>query len=93
MSETEVKIVPVGMGQVVERFITGVQRAGGHLVQQGFPYVGALVIDQRDLRQPSSPQAVAETGRQFQTAGASPDDDYTMRIGHGCLLWRFIQGV
>ena len=80
-SELEFEVIPLGLGDIAQFVFGGVERAGGHLVQQRFPQVGGIGVDQHDLRLVALAQATAQAGSQFQAAGAAADDNDAM--GHG----------
>ncbi|MCY1423606.1 hypothetical protein D9M71_393220 [compost metagenome] len=39
-AELELEVVPLGLGDVVQLVLRGVERTGRHFMQQGFPYMG-----------------------------------------------------
>ncbi|MNR07076.1 hypothetical protein D3C85_1231800 [compost metagenome] len=79
--QLEVEVVPLGLGHVVQLVFRGVQRAGGHFVQQGLPDVREVGVDQGDLGLLALAQAFTQAGRQFQAAGAAADNHNT--VSHG----------
>jgi hypothetical protein len=79
--QLELEVVPFGLGNIVEFIFGGVQRTGCHFVQQRFPDVGQVRVDQHDTGDAAFTQSLTQTGSQLQTAGAAADDDNTM--GHG----------
>lgn len=79
-AELEFEVVPLRLGDVVQLVLGGVERAGGDFVQQGFPDVGEVGVDQGDLGLAAFTQGAAETGGELQPAGAAADDHDAM--GH-----------
>ncbi|MNC12755.1 hypothetical protein D3C75_604810 [compost metagenome] len=80
-SGLELEVVPLRLGDIVQLVLRGVQRAGGHLVQQWFPDVGEVGVNQGDARLATLAQAAAKAGGQFDPAGAAADNHDVM--GHG----------
>ncbi|MCY1287042.1 hypothetical protein D9M70_360280 [compost metagenome] len=39
-AKLELEVVPLGLGDVVQLVLRGVERTGRHFMQQGFPYMG-----------------------------------------------------
>jgi hypothetical protein len=54
-----VKVVPVGLSQVVQLVAAHVHTSRGNLMQLGFPNMGAGFVYQRYIYQAFAPQAVA----------------------------------
>ena len=79
-AELEFEVVPFRLGDVVQLVLGGVERAGSDFVQQGFPDVGEVGVDQGDLGLAAFTQGAAETGGELQPAGAAADDHDAM--GH-----------
>ena len=77
----EFEVVPLRLGDVVQLVLGGVERAGGDFVQQGFPDVGEVGVDQGDLGLAAFTQGAAETGGELQPAGAAADDHDAMCHG------------
>ncbi|MNN26956.1 hypothetical protein D3C81_1404770 [compost metagenome] len=73
-AELELEVVPFRLGDIVQLILRGVERAGGHFVQQGFPDVGEIGVDQGDLGLAAFTQGAAEPGRELQPAGAAADN-------------------
>ena len=71
-------MVPVGLGQIVERMVVEVHAAGGDLVQQRLPQMGARLLDQRDLGLAAPAQLVAQPSHQLEPAGAATHHDDAM---------------
>ena len=78
--ELELEVVPFRLGDIIEFVFGRVQRTGGHFVQQRFPDVGQVRVDQHDAGRAALAQSLTQTGSQLQTAGAAADNDNTM--GH-----------
>ena len=68
-------MVPVRLGEIVERVVVEVHAAGGDLVQQRLPEVGARRSISVMLGLAALAQLVAQPGRQLQAGGAAADDD------------------
>lgn len=79
-TQLEVEAVVLGVGLVAQGVDARVHGAGGHFVQQGFPQVGTIAINQGDLGLVLLAQLAAQAGGQLQTAGTAADDN---NIGHG----------
>ncbi|MCY1508031.1 hypothetical protein D9M68_423290 [compost metagenome] len=73
-AELELEVVPFRLGDIVQLILRGVERAGGDFVQQGFPDVREVGVDQGDAGLALSTQGAAETGRELQPAGAAADN-------------------
>ena len=73
-------MVPFGLSDVVEFIFGGVQRPRSDFMQQGFPDVGQVGVDQRNAGFAAFTQSFAQAGRQLQAAGAAADNHNTM--GH-----------
>ncbi|MNF57799.1 hypothetical protein D3C84_393400 [compost metagenome] len=82
-SELELEVIPLGLGHVVQLVFRGVQRAGGHLMQQRFPDVRQVGVDQGDFGFAAFTQSSTQAGSKLQAAGAAADDQDSM--GHGTL--------
>ena len=74
----EPEVMPVRDREIVEVVRVGVHAAGRDLVQQRLPDVRRVAVDQRHLHAPVAAVAVAQLGRERQTARASADDDDSM---------------
>ena len=74
-------MVPFCLGDIVEFVFGRVQGAGGHFVQQRFPDVGQVRVDQHYTGRTTLAQSLTQTGSQLQTAGAAANDDNTMSHG------------
>jgi len=84
LADAVAEVVPVRLRQKVELVMAEIHAAGGDLVQQRLPQMGARAIDQRDLGAVARAQPVAQPGRKLQPAGAATDDDNAVRgVGHG----------
>ncbi|MNS57363.1 hypothetical protein D3C72_902470 [compost metagenome] len=79
--QLELEVVPFGLGDIVEFVFGRVQGTGRHFVQQRFPDVGQVRVDQHHAGRAALAQSLTQTGSQLQTAGAAADNDNTM--GHG----------
>ncbi|MNI31881.1 hypothetical protein D3C73_857760 [compost metagenome] len=79
--QLELEVVPFGLGDIVEFVFGRVQGTGRHFVQQRFPDVGQVRVDQHHTGRAALAQSLTQTGSQLQTAGAAADNDNTM--GHG----------
>ena len=79
--QLEVEVVPLGLGHVVQFVFRGVQRAGGHFVQQWLPDVREVGVDQGDIGLLALAQGFTQAGRQFQAAGAAADNHDAMSHG------------
>ena len=79
--QLEIEVVPLGLGHVVQFIFRGVQRAGGHFVQQWLPDVREVGVDQGDVGLLALAQAFTQAGRQFQAAGATADNHDAMSHG------------
>ena len=74
-AEYEAEMVGARQNAVREAFLLGVEGAGGHFVQGGFPNMkGRAVDEQHFFRAVFAPECTAEFGGQFQTAGAAADN-------------------
>jgi hypothetical protein len=67
--------VPVGLCEVVELMHVQIDRARGQLMQVWLPEVGAAAFDERDVGTTSTTEFVAEPSDEFESAGATADDD------------------
>ncbi|MNF93320.1 hypothetical protein D3C84_759920 [compost metagenome] len=85
-AELELEVVPLRLGDIVQLVLRGVQRAGRHFMQQGFPDVGEVGVGQDDLGLAFLAERSTQTGSELQAAGAAADDHDAM--GHG----KFSQG-
>ncbi|MNE22699.1 hypothetical protein D3C80_1159210 [compost metagenome] len=74
-------MIPFGLGHIVQFVFRGVQRAGSDFVQQGFPDMGQVGVDQYDLGGATLAQGFTQAGRQFEAASAPANDDNT--VSHG----------
>ncbi|MNL09657.1 hypothetical protein D3C87_1304250 [compost metagenome] len=79
--QLELEVVPFCLGNIVEFVFGRVQGTGRHFVQQRFPDVGQVRVDQHHAGCAALAQSLTQTGSQLQTAGAAADNDNTM--GHG----------
>ena len=68
----------MGNGQIVEVVRVRVHAPRRDLVQQRLPQVRRILIDERDVRAPATAEALSESRRQRQSAGAAADDDHAM---------------
>ena len=80
-ADLELEVVPLGLGDIVELVLGRVQRAGGHFVQQRFPQVGEIGVNQGDVGLATLAQGAAQTGGELQPAGAAADDNDAMSHG------------
>jgi hypothetical protein len=72
-------MIPFGLGGVA-KFIGGrVERAGRDFMQQWFPDMRQVAIDQRYASAPCFSQGITEFGCQFEATRAASDDNDTMR--------------
>ena len=92
LADAVAEMVPVGLGQIVQRVVVEVHAAGGDLVQQRLPQMGARLVDQRDLGLAALAQLVAEAGHQLEPAGAAADDDDPRQGGRGAARGRGVGG-
>src|SRR5574344_393057 len=86
-AQLEIKVVPLGLCQIVELVVGGVERAGSNFVQQGFPDMGQIGVNQGDAGLFAFAKRAAQSGGQFQPAGAAADNDDVLQ--HGSLLGMF----
>lgn len=75
LAEPEAEAVPVRLREIVDLVRAHVHATRGDLVQLGLPYVGAVHVDQRDVRHAALAQHIAEASGQLQTAGTTAHDD------------------
>jgi hypothetical protein len=85
-AELEIEVVPARLREVVEFMIVLIHAPGSHLVQQGLPEVGARPVDQRDAGLALAPEAIAQAGGEFQTAGTAADHDDAMQAARAGRL-------
>ena len=83
-------MVPVGVREVVEAVVLGVERAGGDLVQQRLPDVDAVALDQRRLDDGRGGEASPRRRHELEAAGAAADHDDAVGNGarHGGRMAR-----
>ncbi|RMT87423.1 hypothetical protein ALP41_00352 [Pseudomonas savastanoi pv. nerii] len=77
--ELELKVVPLGLSHVVQLVFIRVERTRRDLVQQRFPDMRQVGVDQRDTGRAFLAQGFTQAGRQLQTACAAANDNNTMR--------------
>ena len=79
LADAVAEMVPMRLGEIVQRVVVQVQAACGDLVQQRLPEMGARPLDQRHLGLAAPAQPVAEPGHQLQAAGTAADHDDAVR--------------
>ena len=78
-------MVPLGLGDIVQLVFRGIQRAGGHFVQQRLPEVGEVGIDQRDLRLAALAQRTPQARSQLQTTRSAANHNDAMAHGRSSM--------
>ncbi len=78
VAEAKTKVTPASQGEIINIIIVGVQRPGGHGMQQRFPDMGQRHVDEGDLGLALFAQLVTKSGGEFQAAGPAADDDDMM---------------
>jgi hypothetical protein len=68
-------MVRTGVGTISHLIDIHIKRAGGNLVQQGFPNVSRVPVNQCDRSPAIFPKLAPELGCQFQPTGAAADDN------------------
>ena len=71
----EPEVMPVRERKIIDAVDVGIQAPGRDFMQQRFPQMRGIAVDQRDLGASAPSQLVAEARRQRQSAGAAADDD------------------
>lgn len=79
--QLELEVVPFCLGNIIEFVFGRIQGTGRHFVQQRFPDVGQIRVDQHYTGDAAFTQSLTQTGSQLQTAGAAANDDNTMSHG------------
>jgi hypothetical protein len=71
--------MPVADGEIVDIVGVGIHAPGRDFVQQRFPDVCFVAVDQRDIGTAAPSELVAQGGGQRQSAGAAADDHDSVR--------------
>ena len=74
LADAVVEMVPVRLGEIVQGVVVQVHAAGGDLVEQRLPQMGAGAVDQGDVGLAPPAQLVAQLRDQLQAAGAAAHD-------------------
>ncbi|OMP13623.1 hypothetical protein COLO4_01279 [Corchorus olitorius] len=74
-TQLELETVVARMRQIAERINTFIHRTGRHFMQQRFPQMAVVTIDQDDLRLFFAAEFMAELRCQLQPSGTATDDD------------------
>ena len=74
LADAVVEMVPVRLGEIVQGMVVQVHAAGGDLVEERLPQMGAGPVDQRDVGLAPPAQLVAQLRDQLQAAGAAAHD-------------------
>src|SRR5690606_21434030 len=82
-SQLKMKTVAAAVGQIVQFVNAGIQRTGGDFMQQGFPQVSGVGVNQFDLRFTAATQFTAQAGSEFEPACATADNYDAM---HSCSV-------
>ena len=83
VAEAVGEMMPVGLGEVVELVVGAREAAGGDGVQEGFPEMGAVALDEGDAGLAAAAERVAELGDELESGGPAPGDDDVREIGAG----------
>jgi len=74
--------VPARLREVVELVRVNIHASGGHLVQEGLPQMGFVLIHKGHGGASSASEAIPRPRRELKPSGAAADDNDAMGIGH-----------
>ncbi len=89
-SQLKLKAVVTGMGQIAQRIDALIHRTGRHLMQQRFPEMTVVTVNQNNLRFFAAAQLMPQLRCQLQAAGTSANND---DLFHGCSQCRPLKVV
>ena len=84
LADAIAEVVPVRLRQIVQLVRAQVHAAGGDLVQQRLPQMGAALVDEGDVRALALAELVAQARGQLQSASAAADDDDAVQAVRRC---------
>ena len=84
------KVVPMGLGEIIELVLIDVHAAGRHFMQQRLPQMAAGAIDQGDSGLAAATEGVAQLGRELEARGAATDHHNLVQVGVRSLADGFL---
>jgi hypothetical protein len=86
-SQAIFEMAPVSLGQIFQLVFRHIQAASSNFMQQRFPDVGSLCVNQRDLGKALLPEFSAEARDEFQSCSATSYNNDFMLFRHDAISY------